>query len=586
MADPELAAATLPGDGDGFDIDEFLLDGGTLYMIAKAQGEDCSLAPVFAALANEIQYRATQLGSQMPGGRLDPPLRHGAGRGHPDLPGPAAPVAGGLRRPGRPGLHRRSTASRSCASAGARHGAQTILDTTSVRMYLGGLADDETLRQATALCGTAPCRERGQDTWTRADVMTPAMLRELPARLRAADPRPALAGDRQAGQRLEGPRLQARPPRRLRRRPAGPRRRARARPGSRPRTRPASWTGRRRLRPAARLRPGCRPVPDRPPGPAAVGAGRRRSPPIADGGPGGRRGAAAAARRHRPTRGAPGDPAGRAATGAGSGRRCQLDRPRLDRRGADQAGPGRSATWPSCRPPGRRSWPRQIARRSRRRPAWTAVTSRSRRRAGGRWTTHARAEAVERIASWVDQVFRPGYGHLAARLGPCWREHTLCLYLLDWLVGAVDRALHRRRAQPRAPGQPGRAADPDPARRRRPAANARPTGCEHAPRPGGGDDRVQPGRAGRPTSRRRGRGVPAEAEPDRPRAGRAPGLANWHAARRVRPRGHHAVPHRPAGRSAAGGRAPPTPTWRSPPARRARTSWTSTCTPPVRAGRR
>ena len=44
-----------------------------------------------------------------------------------------------------------------------------------------------------------------------------------------------------------------------------------------------------------------------------------------------------------------------------------------------------------------------------------------------------RAEAIERIASWVEHVFRPGYGHLAQRLAPCWREHALCLYLLDWL---------------------------------------------------------------------------------------------------------------------------------------------------------
>jgi hypothetical protein len=44
-----------------------------------------------------------------------------------------------------------------------------------------------------------------------------------------------------------------------------------------------------------------------------------------------------------------------------------------------------------------------------------------------------RAEAADRIASWVERVFRPGYGHLAARLGPCWTQHPLCLYLLDWL---------------------------------------------------------------------------------------------------------------------------------------------------------
>jgi hypothetical protein len=44
-----------------------------------------------------------------------------------------------------------------------------------------------------------------------------------------------------------------------------------------------------------------------------------------------------------------------------------------------------------------------------------------------------RAEAIARLGSWVGTVFRPGYGHLAERLGPCWHQHEVCLYLLDWL---------------------------------------------------------------------------------------------------------------------------------------------------------
>jgi hypothetical protein len=31
----------------------------------------------------------------------------------------------------------------------------------------------------------------------------------------------------------------------------------------------------------------------------------------------------------------------------------------------------------------------------------------------------------------VEQVYRPGYGHLAAALAPCWEAHDLCLYALD-----------------------------------------------------------------------------------------------------------------------------------------------------------
>jgi hypothetical protein len=49
------------------------------------------------------------------------------------------------------------------------------------------------------------------------------------------------------------------------------------------------------------------------------------------------------------------------------------------------------------------------------------------------WTLTAaeREPAIAELRGWVDQVYRPGYGHLAATLGPCWPAHDLCLYGLD-----------------------------------------------------------------------------------------------------------------------------------------------------------
>jgi hypothetical protein len=44
-----------------------------------------------------------------------------------------------------------------------------------------------------------------------------------------------------------------------------------------------------------------------------------------------------------------------------------------------------------------------------------------------------RHEPIARLKVWVEQVYRPGYGHLAATLGPCWPSHDLCLYGLDIL---------------------------------------------------------------------------------------------------------------------------------------------------------
>ena len=46
-------------------------------------------------------------------------------------------------------------------------------------------------------------------------------------------------------------------------------------------------------------------------------------------------------------------------------------------------------------------------------------------------TGDSRQEPVARLRGWVDQVYRPGYGHLAAALAPCWPSHDLCLYALD-----------------------------------------------------------------------------------------------------------------------------------------------------------
>ena len=48
-------------------------------------------------------------------------------------------------------------------------------------------------------------------------------------------------------------------------------------------------------------------------------------------------------------------------------------------------------------------------------------------------TAAERQEPITQLRAWVEQVYRPGYGHLAAALGPCWPSHDLCLYGLDIL---------------------------------------------------------------------------------------------------------------------------------------------------------
>jgi hypothetical protein len=42
-------------------------------------------------------------------------------------------------------------------------------------------------------------------------------------------------------------------------------------------------------------------------------------------------------------------------------------------------------------------------------------------------------DTADRVADWVQEVYRPVYGYLADLLPPCWRQHPLCLAYLDVL---------------------------------------------------------------------------------------------------------------------------------------------------------
>jgi len=63
-------------------------------------------------------------------------------------------------------------------------------------------------------------------------------------------------------------------------------------------------------------------------------------------------------------------------------------------------------------------------------------------------TSGERRAPVAELRNWVEHVYRPGYGHLAA-LAPCWPQHDLCLYGLD-LLSQLWCALY---LQPERPGE-------------------------------------------------------------------------------------------------------------------------------------
>ena len=180
LADPALAASVLAAPGESLDLEAFLREAGTLYLIAETRGEDSPVAPLFACLASELHYTAALAGSRMPGGRLDPPLLMALDEVTQICP---VPVPSWLADSGGKGIQIITVAhgEAQLRARWGRDGARIIMDTSGVKIWLPGISDPATLDAASALCGTAAMREHGEDRHSRHPVMTPEMIRQLPA---------------------------------------------------------------------------------------------------------------------------------------------------------------------------------------------------------------------------------------------------------------------------------------------------------------------------------------------------------------------------------------------------------------------
>jgi len=180
MTDPTLKQSVLPGDDDPFDIAAFLRQRGTLYLIAESEHDDSPVAPLFATMAGEVHHAACQAGQAMAGGRLDPPLLMALDEIVQTCP---VPLPAWLADSGGKGIQLIPVAhgEAQLRTRWQKDGAQVVLDTCGVKVWLPGITDTATLRMASDLCGQAALKERGQDHHTRHDVMTPDMIRQLPA---------------------------------------------------------------------------------------------------------------------------------------------------------------------------------------------------------------------------------------------------------------------------------------------------------------------------------------------------------------------------------------------------------------------
>jgi len=181
MSDPALAEAVLPG-GNDLDLATFLGKSGTLYMIADPGGnEEPPLAPLFAAMVMEVHHVAARIGQESRGGRQDPPLLLALDEIVQVAPIPLPALladSGGKGIQIIPVVHGEAQ----LRTRWKNDGCQAILDTCGVKVWLPGITDTATLETASKLSGKAAYKEKGQEHHSRHEVMTPDMIRQMPAR--------------------------------------------------------------------------------------------------------------------------------------------------------------------------------------------------------------------------------------------------------------------------------------------------------------------------------------------------------------------------------------------------------------------
>jgi type IV secretion system protein VirD4 len=184
---PELARCVLPGRGLGFDIGQFIRSDGTLYMIADADNDVSPLAPLFAMILSEIKHEATAMGQQYGHGRLSKPFGWFLDEVVNICP---VPLDKWLSHVGGLGVQIFSVVhgEAQLRQRWGEHGAQTIWDTSDVKLLLPGITDDKTLDRAAKVLGKvslqSPQRKGQEYKYTNEyDVIEPGMIRALHDRL-------------------------------------------------------------------------------------------------------------------------------------------------------------------------------------------------------------------------------------------------------------------------------------------------------------------------------------------------------------------------------------------------------------------
>jgi type IV secretory pathway TraG/TraD family ATPase VirD4 len=152
MANPKVAQTVLPGPGEHFDAESFLLNRGTLYMLgSKAPGS--VVAPLYVMFADYLRSVAIRLGNRTGHGRMDPPCLWALDEVANIVP---LPIDQWMTDSGGRGLTLVlgvQSRAQLWDTWGEQRG-RVVWDDANVRIFLRGIGDRQVREDISAMCGT------------------------------------------------------------------------------------------------------------------------------------------------------------------------------------------------------------------------------------------------------------------------------------------------------------------------------------------------------------------------------------------------------------------------------------------------
>jgi type IV secretory pathway TraG/TraD family ATPase VirD4 len=162
LADPRVLDAVSPAEGEAFDPETFLRNRGTVYLLGTASGASAT-AGLIGAFVEDVVEVARKLAAGSTGARLDPPLDLILDEGA-NYPLPSLPAL--MSEGGGTGIHT-LVVLQSLAQARSKWGqqdAESIWDSATVKLILGGSGNADDLRDLSALIGQRE-HKRVNESW-------------------------------------------------------------------------------------------------------------------------------------------------------------------------------------------------------------------------------------------------------------------------------------------------------------------------------------------------------------------------------------------------------------------------------------